>query len=211
VKLLLLTRRGGAGGFSFFNVASGTTLDPSLPIVEISSVGKIKAGAVTYTNTTGTNGQVLTSNGAGETSWITISPTSSANATGFPTYVVGTSYPELGGTVIHLSPSGKHGIVVADQFQVLDSNWYERTRNINNPAFHDENGGEFFDWRIPSNKELQWISSSGASGLAPYNNGVWSSVEVDFGYAAAYDLVIGVGVSKAKNDGTLNTLPVRAF
>ena len=118
------SKGGGAGGFSFFNVASGTTLDPSLPIVEITSVGKIKAGAVTYTNTTGTNGQVLTSNGAGETSWITISPTSSANATGFPTYVVGTSYPELGGTVIHLSPSGKHGIVVADQFQV-NSNWYE--------------------------------------------------------------------------------------
>ena len=192
-------------------IASATSLTAG----EITSVGKIKAGAVNYTNTTGTNGQVLTSNGAGETSWITISPTSSANATGFPTYVVGTSYPELGGTVIHLSPSGKHGIVVADQFQVLDSNWYKRTKNINNPDFHDENGGEFFDWRIPSMQELQWIydqqSSSGSSSESPFTNGVWSSVESDFGYAAAYDLVIGGGVYKAKNIDDLNILPVRAF
>ena len=203
----------GAGGFSFFNEdadSAGSGITPT-PIVQITPVGEIKAGDVTYTNTTGTNGQVLTSNGAGETSWITISPTSSANATGFPTYVVGTSYPELGGTVIHLSPSGKHGIVVADNFTVLDSNWYERTRNINNPAFHDVNGGEFFDWRIPSNIELQWIYDQQPSSPAIFSAYTWSSIEYDFGYAAAYDMVNGVGVSKAKNDGTLNIIPVRAF
>ena len=53
----------------------------------ISTSGTLKAGAITYPNTAGTNGQVLTSNGAGNASWIspttvsvgTISSTSNAN------------------------------------------------------------------------------------------------------------------------------------
>jgi hypothetical protein len=53
----------------------------------IATSGTLKAGAITYPNTDGTNGQVLTSNGAGNASWIsptsvsvgTISSTSNAN------------------------------------------------------------------------------------------------------------------------------------
>jgi hypothetical protein len=71
----------GIGGFNFFNVSTGTTLDPvaTPPIVAFSPSGEIKAGAVTYTNTTGTNGYVLTSDGIGGTSWET---TTNANLTG---------------------------------------------------------------------------------------------------------------------------------
>jgi len=54
---------------------------------DIVTSGNLKAGAITYPNTAGTNGQVLTSNGAGNASWIspttvsvgTISSTSNAN------------------------------------------------------------------------------------------------------------------------------------
>ena len=54
---------------------------------DIVTSGTLKAGAITYPNTAGTNGQVLTSNGAGNASWIspttvsvgTISSTSNAN------------------------------------------------------------------------------------------------------------------------------------
>ena len=61
----------GAGGFSFYNIATGTAFDPvaTPPIVEISPTGAIKAGAVTYTYLDGLAGQVLTTNGAGGTSW----------------------------------------------------------------------------------------------------------------------------------------------
>jgi hypothetical protein len=54
---------------------------------DIVTSGNLKAGAITYPNTAGTNGQVLTSNGAGNASWISpttvsvgkISSTSNAN------------------------------------------------------------------------------------------------------------------------------------
>ena len=54
---------------------------------DIVTSGTLKAGAITYPNTAGTNGQVLTSNGAGNASWISpttvsvgnISSTSNAN------------------------------------------------------------------------------------------------------------------------------------
>ena len=82
----------GIGGFNFFNVATNTTLDPvaTPPIVAFSPSGEIKAGDVTYTNTSGTNGYVLTSNGIGGTSWETTNLTgvvqSSANATTFGSF-----------------------------------------------------------------------------------------------------------------------------
>ena len=60
-------------------------------------------------------------------------------------------------------------------------------------------------------KELQWIYDINSTITNDFTNGVWSSVESDFGYAAAYDLVIGGGVYKAKNTDDLNILPVRAF
>ncbi len=162
MKLLLLTRKGGgAGGFSFFNVASGTTLDPSLPIVEISSVGEIKAGAVTYTNTTGNNGQVLTSNGAGETSWTTISVAQ-------PTYVLGSFAPELGGVVIQLSPNGKHGLVVAHQDQSTADTWHYANNSLSDPNNHEINGKEFSDWRLPTLREgfliIDYLNANQISG-----------------------------------------------
>jgi hypothetical protein len=54
---------------------------------DIVTSGNLKAGAITYPNTAGTNGQVLTSNGAGNATWLsptsvsvgTISNTSNAN------------------------------------------------------------------------------------------------------------------------------------
>ena len=171
------SKGGGAGGFSFFNVTSGTALNPSAtpPIVAFSPSGLIKAGDVIYTNTTGTNGQVLTSNGAGETSWTTISVAQT-------TYVVGTSYAELGGTVIQLSQNGKHGLVAADQDQGLSTQ--NNAENLaNDPTLHDVNGKQFLDWRVPTKREAAvlvvvmqtsymdtfWSSTFGATN----NNNAW--------------------------------------
>ena len=171
------SKGGGAGGFSFFNVTSGTALNPSAtpPIVAFSPSGLIKAGDVIYTNTTGTNGQVLTSNGAGETSWTTISVAQT-------TYVVGTSYAELGGTVIQLSQNGKHGLVAADQDQGLSTQ--NNAENLaNDPTLHDVNGKQFLDWRVPTKREAGvlvvvmqtsvydtfWSSTFGATN----NNNAW--------------------------------------
>ena len=52
----------GANGFN------GTT-----PITKVKTSGKIISGAVTYPNTDGTNGQVLTTNGSGIASWVSAS------------------------------------------------------------------------------------------------------------------------------------------
>jgi hypothetical protein len=67
--------------------ADGVTVQGSTAITNVRTSGSLTAGAVTYPNTAGTNGQVLTSNGAGNASWIspttvsvgTISSTSNAN------------------------------------------------------------------------------------------------------------------------------------
>ena len=138
----------GAGGFSFFNEdadSAGSGITPT-PIVQITPVGEIKAGDVTYTNTTGTNGQVLTSNGAGETSWTTISVAQ-------PTYVLGSFAPELGGIVIQLSPNGKHGLVVAHQDQSTADTWHYANNSLSDPNNHEINGKEFSDWRLPTLRE----------------------------------------------------------
>lgn len=64
-------------------------------------------------------------------------------------------YPELGGYVIEISSDGSHGSVIAMQDQGwIGITWIEAAQCINDPAYHDANGGKFKDWRFPSKKEL---------------------------------------------------------
>ena len=83
-----------------------------------------------------------------------------------PTYTVNTFYAELGGYVIQISPSGKHGVVAAMQDQGTSS-WYEANNLLSNPNNHDSNGMEFSDWRLPTLRELNlmydiYIGGNGA-------------------------------------------------
>ncbi len=53
--------------------ASNTIQLGNTSVTNVKTSGTITAGAITFPNTTGTNGQVLTSNGAGNASWTTVS------------------------------------------------------------------------------------------------------------------------------------------
>lgn len=83
-----------------------------------------------------------------------------------PTYTVNTFYPELGGYVIEVSASGKHGLVVAMQDQGISS-FYLSKNVLSNAANHDVDGAEFKDWRLPTIRELSlmyqvFINGNGA-------------------------------------------------
>ena len=74
-------------GYNAIGAGSNTVQLGNTSVTNVKTSGTITANAITYPNTAGTNGQVLTSNGAGDASWIspttvsvgTISSTSNAN------------------------------------------------------------------------------------------------------------------------------------
>jgi hypothetical protein len=74
-------------GYGAKVAASNTIQLGNTDVTNVKTSGKVTAGSITYPNTAGTNGQVLTSNGAGTASW--------ATAAGVP-YTGATSAVNLG-------------------------------------------------------------------------------------------------------------------
>ena len=153
-------------GYEATVAASNTIQLGNTSITDVKTSGTVTAGAVTYINSVGTNGQVLTTDGAGATSWADTSRT----------YSVNTFYAELGGYVIQISPNGKHGLVVAMQDQGV-SEWYEANDLLSDPSKHDADGKEFLDWRIPTKRELNLMYVQRATVGNFTNNDYWSSTE----------------------------------
>ena len=93
-----------------------------------------------------------------------------------PTYNVNTYYEELGGYVIQISPSGKHGLVAAMQDQGL-SDWHGANDLFSDPDNHDATGKEFLDWRLPTKRELNkmYLIKNDIGGFD--DNYYWSSTE----------------------------------
>ena len=104
--------------------------------------------------------------------WVSLSTAS------LPTYTINTFYAELGGYVIQISPSGKHGLVVANQDQG-SSNWYGANDLLSDPDNHDAAGKEFIDWRLPTKRELNLMNVVYSNGNGANLNGnyYWSSTE----------------------------------
>lgn len=118
-------------------------------------------------------GKVLTSDANGLASWTAPSSTPPV------TYTVGMQ--AQGGTVFYVSPSGQHGLVVANKDQSNLTNWYGATQAANRPQLHDDAGKEYFDWRLPSNWELQLVNELYYNGTLPaslnFSNAFyWSSL-----------------------------------
>jgi len=63
----------------------------------------------------------------------------------------------LGGVVFYVNAEGTHGLVVAQQDQMSNVNWYDAHDNLNNPINHDVLGEQYLDWRLPSKLELKLI------------------------------------------------------
>jgi hypothetical protein len=86
-----------------------------------------------------------------------------------PTYSVGLD-TSLGGYVFYVTPNGKHGLVAALQdqnkgssyngtYSFYNDSWYSARDICNDPAYHDEYGREFSDWRLPSLREINLMYS----------------------------------------------------
>jgi trimeric autotransporter adhesin len=131
-------------------------------VTKVITSGTLTAGTVTYPNTAGTNGQVLTTDGSGTLTWA---------STSAPTYSVGLN-PALGGYVFYVTPDGKHGLVAEtiDQLGAVDflpeninpniTPAETADDNISNPARHSAAGANFIDWRLPNKYEMLLMYNS---------------------------------------------------
>ena len=99
-------------------------------------------------------------------------------------YLVNTYYEELGGYVIEISASGKHGIVVAMQDQG-PSDWYSANDLLSDPTKHDPAGAEFLDWRLPAKRELDLIFEQRVAVGNFTTNYYWSFTESTYNGALA--------------------------
>ena len=127
-----------------------------------------------------------------------------------PTYLVNNFYEELGGYIIEVSTSGKHGIVAARLDQGT-SNWYNTINLYSNPDNHDAAGAEFKDWRMPTYRELNIIYENkfevGRLTEAYY----WSSAEYDVNGAWLQDFSNGNQYNASKSGISSNVRAVRTF
>ena len=72
------------------------------------------------------------------------------------TYTVNTFYAELGGYVVKIWDSGKHGLVVAMQDQIK-STFFQVLNTTNTANNHDADGAAVKGWRIPTLNEAALI------------------------------------------------------
>jgi len=64
-----------------------------------------------------------------------------------PKYAIGDT--AHGGIVFIVNAEGTHGIVAALQDQLENSHYQDSYDLINDPRFHDQDGKQYFDWRLP--------------------------------------------------------------
>ena len=173
-------------------------------VTNVSTNGTLTAGVVTYPNTDGTAGQVLSTDGSGTLSWV--------NSTSSPCgLAIGQTYQ--GGIIFYLDASGCHGLICAANDQSTFLNWdngsytnttafascvgcgygntsmivYNQGSSVSYAArlcFELSLGGES-DWYLPSIYELNLmylnIGNGNALGLGNVggfaNENYWSSTE----------------------------------
>ncbi|MBT7242849.1 MAG: DUF1566 domain-containing protein, partial [Flavobacteriaceae bacterium] len=99
-------------GYEATVAASNTIQLGNTSITNVKTSGTVTAGAVTYINSVGTNGQVLTTDGAGATSWAAVAAT----------HAIGDSYG--GGIVFFVYDGGQHGLIAATVDQSAGIRWY---------------------------------------------------------------------------------------
>jgi hypothetical protein len=172
-------------------------------VANVSTNGTLTAGVVTYPNTDGTAGQVLSTDGSGTLSWVNTSPCGLA---------IGQTYQ--GGIIFYLDASGCHGLISAPTNQSAGAQWYNGTyldtRAYGSGLFEGKYNtlminyiqggatsaaaicgnlslGGYDDWYLPSieelNKMYQNIGQGNALGLGNVggfaSNYYWSSTEGD--------------------------------
>ncbi|MFM1930690.1 MAG: hypothetical protein RL387_2018, partial [Bacteroidota bacterium] len=79
-------------------------------VTKVITAGTLTAGTVTYPNTHGTSGQILTTTGSGTLTW-----------TASVTHYVGEVYG--GGIVFYVYDNGQHGLIVSNDYQSTGAYW----------------------------------------------------------------------------------------
>jgi hypothetical protein len=92
-------------------------------VTKVITAGTLTAGTVTYPNTHGTSGQILTTTGSGTLTW-----------TASVTHYVGEVYG--GGIVFYIYDNGQHGLIAATSDQAVNIRWNAGT-NTNTIALAD--------------------------------------------------------------------------
>jgi len=90
----------------------------------------------------------------------------------------------LGGIVFYVNDNGTHGLVAAsgDEPQTVD--WFESGNNMDNPEFHDEDGKNYMDWRLPTKYELNLMYERRNTIGNFTRDFYWSSIEAEIGNSA---------------------------
>ena len=128
--------------------ADGVTIAGSTAITNVRTSGTFTAGAVTYPNTHGTTGQVLSTTGSGTLTW-----TTAATGGGSETHTVGEVYG--GGIVFYVTSDGKHGMIASSTN--IGGTPHEFMDRVSSPSYHSTTtNGEnlYIDWVAPTLTQL---------------------------------------------------------
>jgi hypothetical protein len=128
--------------------ADGVTIAGSTAITNVRTSGTFTAGAVTYPNTHGTTGQVLSTTGSGTLAW-----TTAATGGGSETHTVGEVYG--GGIVFYVTSDGKHGMIASSTN--IGGTPHEFMDRVSSPSYHSTTtNGEnlYIDWVAPTLTQL---------------------------------------------------------
>ncbi len=210
-------------------------------VADVRTAGTYTAGAVTYPNTIGTSGQVLTSPASGGNAYW------STPAAANPVHTIGESYG--GGIVFYVYDNGRHGLIAATADQSTGIRWYNGTyRNtgttgdgvaagimnttliIATQTADDQEGSYaakvcadysvtgidnvyYGDWYLPSLMELNllFLQKDAVGGFT--TNFYWSSTEqIAPGHYYAWGKDFnGSGMTGANKFLTYNVRAIRAF
>jgi hypothetical protein len=147
--------------------ADGVTVVGSTAITNVRTSGTLTAGTVTYPNTHGTTGQVLSTTGSGTLTWTT----ASAGA-GSAAHTVGEVYG--GGIVFYITTGGLHGLI-AETYNYGNATPEQGSDIATNPSYHSTNGALYTDWRLPTYYELSLLYTARNTTGLNMNNGVYVS------------------------------------
>ncbi|HAT6977612.1 TPA: DUF1566 domain-containing protein [Legionella pneumophila] len=116
----------------------------------------------------------------------------------------------LGGTVIYVNALGTHGLIVANSDQNNSSTWWDANDSITNPAYFDNDGKLYSDWRLPTRFELNLIYMM-RNELGNFLEGnYWSSIEKSSANSWVFNFKTGKITDIAKNK-TAAVRAVRVF
>jgi hypothetical protein len=164
---------GGTGAATLTGYVKGTgttamTASATIPVADVTGAAPLASPALTGTPTAPTATAGTNTTQIATTAFVTAAVSASGGGSG--TYTIGLNNA-LGGYVVYVTPSGKHGIVAETINQFTGSNIEDMYRKINDPNLHSTAGKEFTDWRIPTIWEMQQ--------MYPYRNSIGG---FDFNY-----------------------------